>query len=186
MENMVCAETIVHYYEASRGPLKSLSDLGLEEAEALLQRIRQDGLVFASQRGMDYLSIRQSLEEQIRGLFIWKGGLPKRQWPHYFILGRCDWVRSWYRDGRELHIPLQAVDPKVISFTYGDSFPAMRYQDGKPYRGQVYTLEELPELVKLYGLPQEWNREGSHGPDRYIEAQVWDDEPVKEYLTPQR
>ena len=55
----------------------------------------------------------------------------------------------------------------------------MRYQDGKPYRQQVYTLSELPELVTLYGPPQEWNADGKAGPDRYIEAQVWDDTPLK-------
>ena len=182
MDKVVCPEMIVHYYEASRGPFRSLSDLSLEEAESIQQRIRQEGIVFASKRNLDYLGIRKSLEERIRQLFIEKGGQPTRPRPHYFILGRCDWVRSWYRDGQEIQILLKEVNPKGISFTYGDSFPAMRYQDGKPYRGQVYILEELPELVAQYGLPQLWNSEGRHGPDRYIEAQVWDDEPVKDYL----
>jgi hypothetical protein len=57
----------------------------------------------------------------------------------------------------------------------------MRYQDSKPYRGQVYTLDEL-ELIRLYGLPQDWNPDGEFGPDRYIEAQVWDDTPIRQYL----
>lgn len=78
-------------------------------------------------------------------------------------------------------IPLRSIDPKVISFTYGDSFPAMRFQDGKLYRGKVYIMEELFEVIKQYGIPQVWNSEGKFGPDRYIEAQVWDDMPVKEF-----
>ena len=57
----------------------------------------------------------------------------------------------------------------------------MRYQDGKAYRGQVYVLEELSGLLEQYGLPQVWNREGKYGPERYIEAQVWDDEPIQDY-----
>jgi hypothetical protein len=186
MENVICPEMIIHYYEASKGPFRSLSDLSMEEAESTLQRIRQEGIVFASKRNMDYLSIRKSIEERIHQLFIEKGGQPKRLRPHYFILGGCDWVKSWYCDGREVQILLETVDPKVISFTYGDSFPAMRYQDGKPYRGQVYVLEELGELIARYGLPQVWNREGKYGPERYIEAQVWDDQPVEEYLGQQR
>ena len=182
MEKVVCPEMIVHYYEASQGPFRSLSNLSLEEAESILQRIRLEGTVFASKRNMDYLKIRRSLEDRIRQLFIEKGGQPKRFRPHYFILGSCAWVKSWYRDGREVRILLKSVDPKVISFTYGDSFPAMRYQDGKPYRGQVYILEELSQLISQYGLPQIWNCEGKHGPERYIEAQVWDDGPIMEYL----
>ena len=177
---------IVHYYEASKGPFRSLSDLRMEEAESILQRIRQEGIVFASKRNLDYLSLRMSLEQRIHQLFIEKGGQPKRLRPHYFIVGHCDWVKSWYCDGQEVQILLSTIDPKVISFTYGDSFPAMHYQDGKPHRGQVYILEELTELVAQYGLPQVWNSEGKYGPERYIEAQVWDDAPVKEYLGKQR
>jgi hypothetical protein len=182
MDNIVFPDVIVHYYEASKGPLLSLSDLKLEDAEYILQQIRQEGIIFASKRNLDYLSIRKRLEEQIRQLFVEKGGQPKRAHPHYFILGSCDWVKTWYREGRDLRIPLKRIDPKVISFTYGDSFPAMRYQDGKPYRGQVYTLDELSVLIEQYGLPQVWNKEGKMGPERYIEAQLWDDQPVKEYL----
>ncbi len=185
MEKIVCPEMIVHYYEAHKGPFWSLSALPLEEAEAILQQIRQEGNVFASKRNREYLSIRKSLEERIYQLFVGKGGQPKRLRPHYFILGRCDWVKSWYCHGRELQILLKTIDPNVISFTYGDSFPAMRYLDGKPYRGQVYILEELSELIARYGMPQEWNSDGRHGPERYIEAQLWDDQPVKEYLRKQ-
>jgi hypothetical protein len=186
MEKVASPEMITHYYEASQGPFRSLSDLSLEEAESILQRIRQESIVFASKRSIDYLVIRKSVEEQIRQLFIEKGGQPKRLRPHYFILGRCDWLKSWYCDGREVQILLKMVNPNVISFTYGDSFPAMRYLDGKPYRGRVYILMELSELIRQYGLPQVWNSEGKYGPERYIEAQVWDDEPVKEYLGKQR
>jgi hypothetical protein len=82
-----------------------------------------------------------------------------------------------------VHIPLAYLHPPTVSFTYGDSFPAMRFQDGKPYRGQVYTLEELDQVVDRYGLPQVWNLDGSGGPERYIEAQVWADEPVRELLS---
>jgi hypothetical protein len=73
-----------------------------------------------------------------------------------------------------LHRP---VSKEIVSFTYSDTFPAMRYTDRKPYRKQVYTVNELPDLVSTY-LPQNWNPDGKHGPDRYIEAQVWDDHPL--------
>jgi hypothetical protein len=171
-----------HYYEASTGPFCNLSDLAPAEAEIILYRIRKRGDVFASKRAGNYLDIRRSLEEKVRNLFIKKGGKPQRQRPHYMILGSCGWLEEWYLNGRELRIPLVNFRPEIVSFTYGDTFPAMRYQDGKPYREQVYTLAELPDLVNLYGLPQAWNNKGKHGPDRYIEAQVWTDGPLQQFL----
>ena len=36
-------------------------------------------------------------------------------------------------------------------------------------------LADLPAVVAEYGLPQECNTEGKLGPERYIEAQVWQD-----------
>ena len=171
-----------HYYEATIGPFINLSDLLPEVAEAHLDSIRQAGQTFACQRSADYLTIRRQLEEQVRTLFIQKGGLPARRCPHYMILGSCSWVLRWYLNGQELQIPLDKFPSEIISFTYGDTFPAMRVKDGKPYRGQVYRLEELPDLVLQFGLPQEWNPDGKLGPDRYIEAQIWDDTPLIPHL----
>ena len=168
---------LCHYYEAARGPFFNLSDLPSEEAEKILDAIRQQGGVFASRRPAGYLQVRRRLEEQVRRRFIAKGGRPQRDRPHYMILGACPWVKSWYHAGCELRIPLAEFDPACVSFTYGDTFPAMRLQDGKPYRGQVYTLAELPEIVRRYGLPQERNPDGKSGPERYIEAQVWCEVP---------
>lgn len=170
---------LTHYYEAARGPFRSLTALDPGEAERILDRIRQAGAGFASQRAADYLTIRRGLEEKIRALFVARGGQPENPTPHYMILGACDWVRTWYADGREVRAPLAAFDPAAVSFTVGDSFPAMRYGDGKPWRGQVYTLAELPDVIARFGLPQDWNPDGAQGPDRYIEAQVWADEPLK-------
>ena len=171
-----------HYYEAATGPFVNLSDLPLQEAESHLEQIRRAGKTFASQRSADYLILRRELEVRVRDIFIQKGGKPKRERPHYMILGACHWGFSWYIDARELCIPLTNFQTKIVSFTYGDTFPAMRYRDGKPYRGQVFRLEELPNLVLQFGLPQDRNPDGSGGPDRYIEAQIWDDAPLHKYL----
>jgi hypothetical protein len=98
------------------------------------------------------------------------------------VLGSCSWLLEWYQDGCEVRIPLADFAPACVSFTYGDTFPAMRYPDGKRYRGQVYMLNELPDLIREFGLPQDWNPEGALGPDRYIEAQVWDNAPLDGFL----
>jgi len=179
LREVACPDFLCHYYEAAKGPFRSLSDLSVEEAEEILERIRREGLIFASKRPADYLTIRRELEARIRALFIQKGGRPRRATPYSMCLGACAWLLEWYQDGREIRVPLAAFDSLTVSFTYGDCFPAMRYQDGKPYRGQVYTMAELPEVIRLYGLPQEWNKDGKLGPERYIEAQVWDDELLR-------
>jgi hypothetical protein len=168
---------LTHYYEAAEGPFRSLTTLPPHEAETILERIRRQEDRFAARRAPDYLTIRYDLEQQIRALFIEHKGCPRRDHPHYFILGECPWLKSWYNHGCEVRIPINAFSPNAVSFTYGDSFPAMRYKDGKPYRGQVYTLAQLPEIVQTYGLPQIWNSDGHGGPERYIEAQVWEEIP---------
>ncbi len=170
---------LCHYYEGSDGPLRNLSDLPFEDAQVVLASIRMRGDRFASHRKDDYLAVRRGLEQQVRELFLAKGGKPERLHPHYFVLGECAWLKSWYPHGCELRIALNTFRAECVSFTYGDTFPAMRYMDGKPYRGKVYTLVELPALVNEYGLPQIWNADGKFGPERYIEAQVWDDEPIQ-------
>lgn len=173
---------LIHYYEASGGPFQNLSDLPPEEAEAIQESIRKDGNRFASRRAADYLAVRRELEDRIRALFIARGGQPQRSRPYYMVLGRCPWIKSWYVDGREASIPLARFSAYAVSFTYGDSFPAMHVKDGRAYRGQVYTLADLPDLLRCYGLPQEWNAEGKLGPERYIEAQVWEDGPIRDFL----
>jgi len=180
--NSAMPNYLAHYYEGSIGPFVNLSDLPYQKANKINQSIREEKTAFASKRSEDYLLIRNEIEAKVRSLFIMKGGEPQRKNPHYMILGSCNWVKSWYRDGKEIKIPLQQFDPKIISFTYGDTFPATRYQNGKPYRGKIFILDELTNLVQQYGLPQDWNKDGRLGPDRYIEAQIWSDEPLKLYL----
>ncbi|MBN1285465.1 MAG: hypothetical protein JXB47_08705 [Anaerolineae bacterium] len=173
---------LTHYYERAKGPFLNLSDLPREKAEQVLDGIRRAGRSFASRRAADYLEVRRALEDRVRRLFIEKGGRPRRARPHYMILGACPWLEAWYIEGCALCIPLARFSADIVSFTYGDTFPAMRLADGRPYRGQVYTLDELTGLVRRCGLPQDWNADGSHGPERYIEAQVWDDEPLRAFL----
>jgi hypothetical protein len=182
MNQISMPDFLTHYYENSTGPFSNLSMLPLEQAEQILEDIRRNRNRFASQRSSDYLEIRLKLEIKIRQLLEEKGGKPKLARPHYMILGTCPWLKGWYVDGRELQIKLASIPKECVSFTYGDSFPAMNYNDGKPYRGQVYVVSELTEVIQRYGLPQEWNPDGKGGPERYIEAQVWDDTPLKEYI----
>jgi hypothetical protein len=86
---MSCPDFLCHYYEASKGPFLNLSHVPLAEAEGVLDQIRRAGAGFASRRSLDYLRIRRELEDKVRRLFVEKGGQPRRERPHYMILGPC-------------------------------------------------------------------------------------------------
>lgn len=91
-------------------------------------------------------------------------------------LGPCSWLQSWYKEAAFLKLSWDVIPKELMSFTYGDLFPTMRYQDNKPYRKQVYTREEIVGVIDQFGLPQAWNADGSQGPERYIEVQIWDEQ----------
>jgi hypothetical protein len=177
----VVPSSCYHYYERAVGPFVSLSELPPEEAERVQDQIREDGTRFASARALDYVKIRLELEQIARGLFIEKGGKPKSPFPYYLTLGPCDWLLEWYEEGAQLSIPTCSLDPLTVSFTYGDLFPTMRYQDAKPYRKKLFMLEEIGQLIEEYGLPQEWNGDGKRAPERYIEVQLWDEDPIRQF-----
>ncbi|MBD2863053.1 hypothetical protein [Paenibacillus oceani] len=173
---------LYHYYEADLGPFRNLSGLNRSEARLIMEELRKDSVLFASRRPDGYMDIRRELEAKARAMFIQKGGMPVLSYPHYMTVGECAWIKEWYRDGREIRIPLGEFAGSSISFTYGDLFPTMRYKDGKPYRENVYTKREIEELIARHGLPQQWNPDGQGGPERYIEVQVWDDAVLRRYM----
>lgn len=170
-----------HYFEQNLGPFRNLSSLSHEEAETVTQQIRDQGRNFASQRSADYMTIRRALEHQAYEKFKGKGGTPTNPYPHYLTLGACEWLSSWYTEPDQVMILWEDLSAEVVSFTYGDLFPTMRYLDDKPYRKQVYTKDEILEVIQAYGWPQEWNRQGDQGPERYIEVQVWDERIIRPY-----
>lgn len=174
------ADYLYHYYEKSRGPFANLSDLSEAQADEVLESIRKQNDVMASRRDQGYLVRRRELEGLARELFISKGGKPVRKAPHYMVVGPCDWLRDWYKESAFVQITISQFKLDTLSFSYGDLFPTFspRVNDGKEYRRQIYTYQEILALIQKYGLPQEWNRDGTHGPERYIEVQVWDDGPL--------
>ncbi|MCQ6562995.1 hypothetical protein [Paenibacillus mendelii] len=173
---------LYHYYEKEIGPFRNLSSLSPEKADEISNQIRQEGKTFASQRSSDYLTIRRELESRARDLFMAKGGKPKNSFPHYMTLGACSWLESWFNNPSSLSMSWDEWNEDSISFTYGDLFPTMRYTDNKPYRKQVYTKNEIIDVIAEFGFPQEWNKLGDQGPERYIEVQLWDEDVIRRYI----
>lgn len=175
---------LYHYYEKDVGPFISLSHLDIEEAEQILDQLRKRNKTFAAKRNDNYLERRKYLEQLVRSKFIEKGGHPIRQTPHYMVLEECPWLETWYENGRYIKIPIDKFNMSTVSFTYGDTFPTFSPQvkDGLEYREQVYTYDEIVELVKKYGLPQKTSQNNSEfARPRYIEVQVWSDKPIERY-----
>lgn len=166
---------LYHYFESKTGAFKNLSDLKISDATSILASIKADNAVFAAHRYDGYMERRHELERIAKDIFIEKGGRSKRSAPHYMVVEKCDWLETWYTNGRYIKIDIESLDVNTISFSYGDLFLTFsdRFTDGREYRKQVYTYDEILHMIKKYGLPQQWNKGGIHGPERYIEAQVW-------------
>ena len=141
------------------------------EAVSVLEQIKEERPdSFTAQRDSEYISKRMKCE----------GILMDIDSPHYMIVEHSPWLSSWFEDPGTIRISIEEFDTNKISFTYGDSMPTFSpvVKDGKEYRKKVYTYDEILGIIARYGLPQEWNKDGSGGPERYIEAQVWTDEPI--------
>ena len=175
---------LFHYYEKKSGPFSNLSSVPLPDAQKILNGLKSERQTMASQRYDGYLQRRHELESIARAIFIEKGGKPKNEYPHYMVVGKCDWLKSWYIESGFIRIHVSAFNSDAISFSYGDLFPTFsdRVTDNREYRRQVYTLNEIEQIISKYGLPQHWNGQGEFGPERYVEVQVWDDEPLRAFL----
>lgn len=175
---------LYHYYDKSIGPFKNLSDISIEEANKVLRDIANTKPdVQCAKRQENYMQMRHYYEDILRNEFTKKGGVISRKSPHYMVVEHSPWLSTWFDNSAFIKIPIEEFDLRTISFTYGDSHPTFseRVNDGKEYRKRLYTYDEILEVIKKYGLPQDWNDDGKYGPERYIEAHIWSDEIIRLY-----
>lgn len=175
---------LYHYYDKRSGPFRSLSELSPSYAEAILSKIRETRPNSqCAKRDSLYVSHRKNCESILRREFIKAGGRPQRDNPFYMVVDHSPWLSTWYEECGIIQIPAEEFDLDTLSFTYGDSMPTFSplIKDGKEYRHRLYTFNEITEIIKKYGLPQDWNDEGKYGPERYIEVQVWSNETIARY-----
>lgn len=177
---------LYHYYDKSAKPFLNLSDLEIDEAKVVLNKIKVNKPeVQSAKRHDSYVEDRLNFEEILRAEFLKKGGLIKRNVPHYMVVEHSPWLSTWFENSAFIKIPIEEFDVKTISFTYGDSHPTFsprpRADDYKEYRRKLYTYEEILLTIEKYGLPQTWNDDGRFGPERYVEAHIWSDETISKY-----
>lgn len=180
---------ITHYYLPDRRPFLNLSELDDSVLDLVLTELREKHSKGELKRTFpdSYVEERRKTERHIRQHFVRKGGKPTRSYPHYFVLGESTTLRDMEADLREVRIPLSEVYPKLLSFTWPDSMASLELAEDpqlrKPYHGQVFTLQEIAEVVRHHGSPVDGlMRTAQHGYINYIEAQLWSDEPVAKYV----
>ena len=169
---------LTHYYEEEIR-LKNICSYDDAEAKAVLTNLSESGK--RTWLHPEYLHERREVESWLYNDFVKKGKKPYLRHPLYFVLGEHD---DLFQKGGffssanpiKLEIPLSLFDSNTISFTYPDSMPSFnipRVERGKPYlkpfHGQVFTKDEIVEVVHTYGLPKDrWKVEEAWRYDRFL------------------
>ena len=180
-----------HYFSKKRGPFRSISDLPIEEARKIWNRMID---YLEERNGLDYQreeniliarrhEIRRIIEDDIRQKFAQKGGRIDREYPYYMRLSNDELPNQgnldFYEDGDYIKIPAEKFDTSAVSFTYCDSMQyldASSYQDGM-YQNKVYTFEEIRRIIDEFG----WEHDFGQGKPHLIEAQLWSDTQIAPY-----
>jgi hypothetical protein len=193
---LVVPSYATHYHLAGRVPFLNLSDLSPAGREEVLAGLERDRRRSGSRRvfGQRYMELRERTEARLRQLFEAAGGRPERASPHYFVLGSSRWFESLATTMQAVVLDLTGLPAAVTSCTYPDSFTAMGFgseyglpSEGKPYHGQVFLLADLPSIIARYGLPDdapdvEYDGYEQRPFEKYIEVQLWADEPVRDFI----
>ena len=155
-----------------------------EEAKAILADIKlKRPNSQSAQRHENYVEYRRNCENIVQNEFLKLNGIIKRKPPHYMVVEHSPWLSTWFENCAFIKIPIEEFDLNTVSFTYGDSMPTFSPQkiSDREYFHKVYTYEGILKIIAKYGLPQNWNDDGKHGYERYIEAHVWSDEIINKY-----
>ncbi|MBX3033557.1 MAG: hypothetical protein KF865_06490 [Bdellovibrionaceae bacterium] len=162
---------IVHY---SRGePFRSITSVCPTDLNQVIENLNESnawGLARFSDR--QYLSQRHDIEAKLRKRFIEIGGQPVLRNPIYFFPGRHTRFEEHERNSGYL-IYLRDVDPRSISFTYGDSMFSFN-EENRRLAGEKYLNPLCEELFSLESLPQLFtNRKFPKADPLHIEAHLW-------------
>ena len=186
-------ETLAHLYKRGTVPFQSISALSDVEAIEIMRTLYVEGSVIWERfkDPADYLQLRRQVENWLRRDFIVKGGRPQTDYPIYMVWGRSKWMETMIDEITlattvEIQVPLSMFNEKVVSFTYPDSMVSYLLNlERNPayylpaYHGRVFTLAEMREILERNGQPgYMWGTELPDDMANYIEAQVWDREPL--------
>ena len=187
---------LIHLYKRGTEPFRTLSALREEEAIAIMQRLYVPGSIFWErfEDPVAYLRLRKQIEQSIHDTFLAKGGKPCQTHPIYMAFGRSRWMQNeldtvTLATTTEIEVPLALFAESDVSFTYPDSMVSFLLANEKEseyylpdFYGKVFTLAEIRSIVEAHGLPGEaWGEKLPPSLPNYIEAQVWNHEPLLAY-----
>lgn len=184
---------VTHYYARGTPPFRSLSNLSDEEALELMVALCDDtpfGERF--KEPLNYLHNRRQTERWVRHEFSLKGGKPVEPYPIYMVLGSSPWLERAAPDSFDtcqIRFPLAIFQEGDVSFTYPDSMISLWFGAKRPaeyyqpdLHGQVFTRSEILVIVAARGLPEDgWQPRLPDQLAPYIEAQVWNRQPLLAY-----
>ena len=166
MEELV----LIQYYQKDSQPMKSISALSYEEAEALAKKLITQSDCRAHRRFgegfKEYYMERCKAESWLYQEFVALGGKPQTRYPLYFVL-QPNAIRENFGEYLETKLLLKDIDEAEVSFTYGDSMANWyRKEPQKPIlKSALLTciqecggVDAFLETVKTCG---------------YLEAQLW-------------
>jgi len=189
-------DILAHLYKRGTVPFQSICALSDEEAIDTMRALYREGSVFWERfkEPADYLQLRKQVEAWVRQEFIAKGGQPQAAYPIYMVWGRSKWMETMLDATTlattvEIQVPLSLFHENTISFTYPDSMVSFLLNiERNPayylpeYHGQVFTYAEMRTILETKGQPgYKWGTELPSDMANYIEAQVWDHEPLLAY-----
>ena len=184
---------LTYYYTRGTEPFRSLSALPDEKALRIMEELCDDTPYGARFKDpVQYMRDRKQTERWVREEFIAKGGQPRESYPIPMVLGASKWMAKQAPNPDahgEIRIPLSVFAETDVSFTYPDSMISLWFGREKPVEyyqpevhGKVFTVSEILSIVEARGLPEEaWKTNLPSNLAPYIEAQVWNHEPLMVY-----
>lgn len=173
---------LVNYRHKNSTPCKSITELPLEAAKKQAEKLHVGSECRAHRRfGADferYYEDRCKAEQWMQDAFRKIGGMPRKKHPLYFTVQPSEALSENYGEHCVIKIDLNEVADGDISFTFGDSMAL--YYTGKLH--QVYTKNELLKQLEMYDNNINNMLEHKEEQAVFIEAQLWNDRYLKEYL----
>ena len=123
---------LVNYRCPGSETIRSISRLPRNEAMTAARALYAQSPCSAHRRfGPDfpgYLDARLEIEAWLYERFLAIGGQPETAHPLYFAVQNCDSLRRNFANSREYRVKLSQIDPRKVSFTWGDNM-AQRERD---------------------------------------------------------
>jgi len=180
-------QSLFYYYKDTLHPFRSIMELSeADMIEFMRVHLPNDSIFHKDPNG--YIRRRRETETWLHETFRKMGGEPLISHPIYMTLGRSSYIESLGLYQGCVEVPLSLFSGKTISFTYPDSYVSRWLSEtSNEYfdpiiHGRVFALADIPGLPgQGFDHNDAWKIEGRKF-DFFVEAQIWDLEPLRGFL----